>query len=848
MIAWFTRNDVAANLLLITIIAAGLYSLFRVLPVEMLPRIESSVINVTMSLRGSTPEDTEQALATRIEEAIKDLDGIKEYSSRSTENSTTVRIEALPNTNARDLLDDVKTRVDAINTFPSEADKPTISLQVFQQPAITVGVSGNVSEREIRELAESIRSELLEQPEITQVELEGVRDYEITVEIDRNTMREFDLTPNQIANAISQSSLDLSGGNLSSSGGDVLLRSVGQAYSKTEFDNIVLATNPNGSLLRLGDVAHVSDGFEEKAVLTRFNGKPAALISVSATGDQSILNVAERVRDYVKARQQTIGDVIQLDYWGDWSKYVKARISVLTMNALQGGLLVLLLLSIFLRPAVAFWVFLGIPASFCGAWLTLAFLGVSINMVSLFAFIVVLGIVVDDAIVTGESVYTHMQQSKNALDAAIKGTREVSVPVTFGIMTTVAAFMPLAFIDGDRGQIFAQITAVVVPVLLFSLVESKWILPAHLKHVNIHKPSDGNRIQQLQRKFASGFERAILTHYQPVLRFCLNNKRNTILAFFGLIIIIFTSVSVGHMRFTFWPTVPSDIIQMSLVMPNGTPHSVTDSHMERARKVAQDLQTDYQSEDGLSPIKHIMTRSGSNGGRSHIGFARLEIEHLDKQVDSRELAKEWRERLGPVPGAEELTVRAEMGRAGDPIDIQLIGSDFAVLEEVGEELKIFLTRFDGVFDIHDSFSDGKEELRIELTDEAHLLGISRADIIGTVRNTFFGLEAQRIQRGRDDVRVMIRAPIEERRSISDLDDILIQTPQNQQVPLSNLATLSPELSPSVIYRINGFRTLNVIADMDKNTVNMTALMADLRPFIDELQNHFRYLLLARHSA
>ena len=836
MIAWFARNDVAANLLMISIVLLGVYSLTRAITLEFFPQIESRVVNVQVTLRGATPEDAELGLATRIEEAIKDLQGIEEYTSESVEGSTQVSIEALDGYDARVLLEDVKSRVDAINTFPAGAERPVISLAERQRAAITLTIAGDVSELEMRELAEQLQQDVVQLPSVTQTELNGVRDYEVAVELRQDRLREYNLTLTQVANAISQSSLDLAGGNISALGGDVLIRSKGQAYRRDDFEEIVIQGDANGTLLRLGDIATVNDGFEEKAVRTRFNGRIAAILDVFSVGDQSVIEVADQVKAYVADRQETLSGNLELHHWNDRSITIKKRINTLTSNAIQGGILVILLLSLFLRPAVAAWVLIGIPVSFCGAWLLMPLLGVSLNIITLFAFIIVLGIVVDDAIVTGENVFSHLQKSDSGLDAAINGTREVAIPVTFGVITTIVAFIPLMFIDGRRGAIFGQIPLIVIPVLLFSLVESKFVLPSHLKHIKVGKDEEVNKLQRWQRNFASGFERAILKYYQPILQICIRNKLTTVLGFTGLLAIIITAIYTGHSRYTFFPRIPSETVVLNVTMPTGTPFEVTDSHMQRVLQAAQELQSEYTDEEtGVSVISDILTRTGSFGGLSHLGRARFELSPAEMRsidVSSLTLAKEWREKIGPIPGAENLAFRAEFGRTRDPIDVALRSENIETLELLSNDIQQQLETYDGVFDINDSLSIGKEELRIELKSEAYLLGITRADVISQVRQAFFGIEAQRIQRGRNDVRVMVRFPANERNSPTYLNNMLISNGDNVQIPLSQIATLVPDTSPTEIRRVDGYRVVNVRADVEKNRVNMTALSADLKQFLD----------------
>lgn len=835
MIAWFTRNDVAANLLMAGIILAGVYSLAKLIPLEVFPTIEPDRISVSVSLRGATPEDSELSVATRIEEAINDLEGVKEYTSYSGEGGAEVQLEVEDGYDPREVLDDVKNRVDAINTFPSDIERPIISLAVWKPDVITVTVSGDVTEREIRELAEHVREDLLQLQGVTQVELDSVRDYEISVEINQDKLREYQLTLAQVADAISNNSLDLSAGNIKADGGDILIRSKGQAYRQGEFESIVLKTHSDGTMLRLGDIASIHDDFEETAIRARFNGKLAAQVEVYRVGKQSAIEVADKVKAYIDSRQSSLPEGIALQYWDDDSQVVKARINTLVQNALQGGVLVILLLSLFLRPAVAFWVFLGIPVSFLGAFFLMPFFDLTINLVSLFGFIVVLGIVVDDAIVTGENVYSHLQSSESGLTAAIKGTQEVAVPVTFGVLTTVAAFTPLLFLEGHRGPIFAQIPAVVIPCLLFSLIESKFVLPAHLKHLKVTKRDTSE--QNWQERFSKGFENAILRYYRPALHWCLANRAITLVMFVGLLLTIFAAIFSGHTRFTFFPRIPSETVRVSLTMPTGTPFEVTDKHVRRMTEAAEVLKKKYSNDDGESVILNILSVTGGRGGVSHQGGVRFEIAPPDERVidvTSQQLSREWREQIGDIPGAEQLVLRAEIGRSSDPIDIELRASNFEQLSVVAERVKERLATYPPVFDIADSLADGKEELNIELKPEAYLLGVSRADIVRQVRQAFFGLEAQRIQRGRDDVRVMVRFPIEERDAVAHLNGMLIRTATGVEVPLNQLASFSPGQGPSSIHRINGYRTVNVTADVDKQSANMTTLQADLYDYVKGL--------------
>jgi len=834
MIAWFARNPVAANLLMVTILVGGFLAMTSGIRLEVFPPSDPDTITVRVSLRGATPEDIELGVAVRIEEAVKDLEGIDRIVSQSSEGSTNVSIEIAQGYDPRQLLDDIKGRVDAINTFPAETEKPVIGLRQRSFGVISVVVAGDYSEGEIRMFAEQVRDELLRIDDITQAELDAVRQYEIAVEVSPDRLREFDITLAEVGQAIRASSVDLSAGNVRTDGGDVLIRSKGQAYRRADFESIVVKTNPDGSIVRIGDVASVSDGFVEDAMRTRFNGKHAAFISVSRVGGQSAIEISELVKEYIESRQASLPVGLELSYWDDDSERLKDRLGIMGSSAVQGSILVILLLSLFLRPAIAAWVFLGIPISFFGTFITMYVFDVSLNMMSAFGFIIVLGIVVDDAIVTGENVYARMREGDKGLSAAIQGTKEVAIPVTFGILTTITAFGPLAFIEGRLGEVFQAIPMVVIPVLLFSLIESKLILPAHLSHINLHEHDHkATGFQAWQTRFADRFEHAILKYYQPLLKTALAHRYSTLAVFTGVLLIMFALISSGWTRFVTFQRLEGETATASLAMPAGTPFEVTDRHAERIYAAAVELQDKYRDPaTGQSMVTNILTTVSADS-------ARVEIETVPRQdrtieLSTETLGNEWRALIGRVAGAESLNFRSSFFRAGDPIDVQFSGNSLETLNTVGDELKQHLATYPGVFEIADSLSDGKEELQIELSPQGHLLGLTRSDIVGQVGQAFNGLQAQRIQRGRDDVRVLVRFPLGERSTIASLNEMLITTANGSQIPLANVAEILPGRGPSTIRRIDGYRVLNVTADVDKDNTNMTVMMASISSFLDDL--------------
>lgn len=840
MIAWFARNHVAANLLMLTLLVLGLGSLSLNVPLEVFPTVEPRIVSVTVSLRGATPEEVETGVSIKLEEAVQDMEGLLSIVSTSSEGRASLSLELDERYDANVLLADVKNRIDAINTLPSEAEIPVVSLAKRNREVVGVAVSGPISEQEVRQLAERTRDNLLRIEGVTQVTLDGVRNYEIRIEVDEQKLEQYGISMATVASAIAQSSRDFSAGNLLTSGGEVLIRSTGQAYTQSEFERIVVLSNQGGAMVTVGDLAKVLDAFEETPIRTRFNGEPAALIDVFRVGDQSAIDVANKVSNYVASIQQNLPEGVIVTTWRDRSKIVKKRLKTLTDNAIQGGILVFLLLTLFLRPAIAFWVCVGIPVSFMGAFLLMPVFGVTLNIISLFGFIIILGVVVDDAIVTGENIYSHLRRSENSLDAVINGTKEVAVPVTFGVLTTVAAFLPIAFIEGDRGKIFASIPVVVIPILLFSLIESKLVLPAHLKHLHIQRGGQQSRFDRYQQAFADGFERAILRYYQPALEWVLRFRYPFLAFFVGILLIVSAMLSSGWMKFIFFPKVQSEVARAYLEMPVGTPFELTDRWIVKMTDAAETLQKKYSSEtEGENVILNILSTSG--GSASHSGQVMFEIrppEERKSAITSAQLVDEWRSMVGAVPGSESLTYRAEIGRVGDPIDIQLKGKDFGPLVQVADQIKAKLAQYPTVFDITDSFSDGKEALELVLKPQAYLLGLTREHILSQVREAFFGFEVQRIQRGRDDVRVVVRYPESDRQTLRSLDQYLIQGPNGARVPLSQLVDFSPESSPAQIHRIDLQRTVNVRADIDKEATNMLVLQRELEQFIDDLLQQY----------
>ena len=846
LISWFTRNGVAANLLMVGIIGWGLFSLNSRLPLEVFPSFELDSITVRVPFRGASPTEVEESINIKIEEAIQDLTDIKTITSTAAEDLGTVRIDVDSTANVDDVLNDVKQRVDQISTFPSDADNPSVYTIARNREVISVVIAGPLAERDLRTLAARVRDDLEALPNVTQVTLSGVRDFELAIEVSEKTLIEYGLTFADVARAISNSSLNISAGAIKTAGGEVLIRTEGQGRKVEDFAKIPVISSADGTRITLAELANINDGFDENSLAQVYNGRSSIEIDVFRAGNQSAITVAQEVKDYIEETRLTMPDNVTIGYWRDRSRIVKARLQTLNKSALQGGLLVILLLALFLRPSVAFWVFLGVPVSFMGGLALMPTIGVTINLISLFAFILVLGIVVDDAIVTGENIYSHMRRNPNRLQAAIEGTQEVAIPVTFGVLTTVAAFMPLLLIEGVRGKIFAQIPMIVIPVLLFSLIESKFVLPAHMKHLNFHKPERPNPLSRLQRKVADGLEWIIRHWYQPCLAACMRQRYLTVSVFVGTAIIVFSLVTAGHVKFVFFPRIQSEVARASLVMPNGTPFETTQKHIERINNAAMELQKKHiDPETGLSIIEGIMSTAGSAGGgdagQSHLGRVMFEItppEERALQVTSRELVMQWRRAIGDIPGAKEINYRAEIGRGGSPVSVRLSGRDFDRLKIAAQKTKDKLATYPGIEDITDTFASGKQELILEIKPAAEQLGVTLSDLSTQVRQAFFGFEVQTIQRDRDDVRVVVRYPSSERQSLDNLQTMMIRTPDGSNVPFSEVADADIGRGFSSITRVDRKRTVNIEADIDKENTDIEAIKRELLQDMPEILANF----------
>jgi multidrug efflux pump subunit AcrB len=830
LIAWFAKNSVAANLLMIFLLLGGLWAMFTITK-EVQPKIVTNFITISVPYPGATPTDVEQGVIARVEEAIADIEGIDEIVSTAREGSASVRVEINPDYDILEAMDRIKMRVDAIPTLPAETEQPIYQRNTFTQEVIWVSVFGAVEERTLKEFAREVRDEIRALPAVTRAELVGTRDYEIAIELSEATLRAYGLTLDEVANAIRRSSLDLPGGRIRAEGGDILLRTVGQGYVGEDFLDIPVRTTADGSVLRVRDVAEVTDGFEDRPFYARHNGEPAAAIRVVGVGNQDALAISEQVRDYLGERRASLPNGISLDYWADISYYLQGRLNMMAENLFGGAVLVFVLLTLFLRLKLALWVMVGLITAFCGALFLLPAVGATINMISLFGFLVVLGIVVDDAIIMGESAYTEIREHGHSESNVINGVLKVAVPATFGVLTTIAAFTPIVLISGIQGQFFAAIGWVVILCLIMSLVESKLILPAHLAHMKMKPVDAGNegRFLRFQRRFSDGLYRFVDNWFIPRLKTMMARRYATLVSFIVVFILSFGLLSSGLVKSQFFPDVAGDFMRIDLTMNEGSAAEATHENMDRINAAMMEVQDELMAEfDREEPVvRAVFAWSGSqtSGGM----LVELEKEPASP-VALPEFERRLREKVGSLPGVLGLRIGGAGGPGGDGPDLsfQLVGNDIDQLQAAAVALEQRMAAYDGVFDVRNSGEGGLREMQLDIRPEAERLGLNQQTLARQVRQAFYGAEAQRIQRGQDEVRVMVRYPEEQRRSPGYLEDMRIRTADGNAVPISSVADMRPGTSPSSIRRYDRERSVSVTGRVDKEVAEVGRIAGEIR--------------------
>ncbi|QYK13681.1 efflux RND transporter permease subunit [Shewanella rhizosphaerae] len=841
IIAWFARNSVAANLLMFALLIGGLFSTVLINK-EVFPSFELNYLQITVAYPGAAPQEIEEGINIKIEEAIQDISGIKKVTSVASEGSGSVTIEVEDGFDAQDILDEAKLRIDAIATFPDNIEKPNIFRIKPENNVIWVSVYGDMNLHEMKELAKSIREEITALPAVTRAQVTGVRDYEIGIEVSEDKLREYGLSFADVAMAVRNSSIDLPGGSIRAEDGDILLRTKGQAYTGDDFAKIVVKTRKDGSRIMLPEVANIRDDFEERLEYTRFNGKPAAIIEVLSVDDQNALDISSQVKAYVEERRATLPASAQLDTWGDLTHYLKGRLNMMLSNMFYGALLVFIILALFLDLRLAFWVMMGLPVCFLGAMLLMPLepFSLSINMLTLFAFILVLGIVVDDAIVIGESAYTEIERHGHSLDNVIKGAHKVAMPATFGVLTTIAAFIPMLMVSGPMAIIWKSIGLVVILCLAFSLVESKLILPAHLAHLKPRRPSPNpNLFVRFKTALNNKVQHFIHHSYRSFIGRCIEHRYNVVATFVGVLILSVALVASGKVRWVFFPDIPSDFIQVRLEMDVGSSEANTLKVVKEIENALYVMNDQMEDEYGYPVVKHSFINMGSR--TSAFIFAEL-TKGEDRDVDGVTIADAWRKALPELISVKKLNINASTNDAGGDISFRLTSSDLEQLSQAADELKQKLRTYEGVYDISDNYSSGSHEIRLAIKPEAEALGLTLSDLASQVRYGFYGYEAQRILRNKEEVKVMVRYPLEQRRTLGHLENMMIRTPQGTSVPFSSVADIELGDSYSSITRVDGRRAITVIANANKNVVEPSKVVGEIqKDFLPYLESKYRHI-------
>ncbi len=852
ILAWFAGNHVAANLLMLFILLAGTVTGLS-MKLEVFPEISLDRISISMVYPGASPAEVEESIITRIEEKIAGLEGIKRIDSESREGFGSVSIEVMKDWDLKELLDDVKAEVDRITTFPEEAEAPIVRQLTQRVQVINIAVYGDAPESTIKHLTENIKNDITNLPGITYAELFGIRLGEIHIEISEHTLRRYGLTIDKVAEAVRKTSLDLPAGSIKTEGGEILIRTKGKRYHAGDYSDVPVITGPDGTLITLGQIADLKDGFEDVDLVTRFNGKPSGVVKVYRVANQNALEVTDTVKEYIKRIKLNLPHGINIDFYSDRSEILRSRINLLLRNMAIGLVLVSILLGLFLNVRLAFWVTLGIPVSFAAGLLILPKCDVSINMISLFAFITVLGIVVDDAIVIGENIYRKQNEGTKGLAGAIEGAIEVGRPVIFSVLTTIAAFLPLLMASGTMGKVMRNIPIVVIVVLLGSLVESLLILPAHLARAKYRTTYNGKGPRK-EKRMSLWLRQIINGPYRRLVDFCVRWRYATLATGIAMLLAVTGVWKGGVIKFTLFPEVEGDLLICSLTMPTGTPFERTRQIAGRLERSAKEVlkRIDKDRPKGEPSLyKHSITSIGYQGGShgpmaagpqegSHLAQIKIELlESEQRDVSAKELAGLWREEVGVVPDVEAITFQSALFTIGNPVEVHMSLKDHDQLIRVADELKEKLKGYSGVFDITDSFLPGKMEMQLKLKPTARSLGLKLGDLARQVRHAFYGAEALRLQRGEDEVKVMIRYPESERNTLNSIEQMRIRTADGYEVPFKEVAKINMERGYTSIIRAQRQRVIKVIADVDTTIANANEVRMDLEKHVmPQLEKHY----------
>ena len=827
-IAWMAQHSIAANLLMILLIGGGIWTAFNIQK-EVYPAFDLDIVNVSVSYPGAAPSEVEQGILRPVESAIRGIEGIKVISSTAREGSGSTRIELVTGTDRMKAFQDIDQAVNRIRTFPDDAEEPEVTLVSPQREVMNIVLYGPVGIWTLRKLAEQLRDRFLADPAITQVELGNAPDYVTHVEIPQYRLREYGLTLGQVASLIRRSSEDVPAGTVETNAGEVLLRLKERRQWADEFEKIEIISTSSGAAVTLGEIATITDGFEESGFHSQFNQTPSVEVDIFRVGDQSPLEIAERVEAIMADVETTLPAGVEWRIDSNSAKDYEQRLSLLLKNGFMAIGIVLLILAVFLEIRLAFWVMMGMTISFVGSILFLPLVGVSINMISMFAFLVVLGIVVDDAIVVGENVYEFRQKGMDHMSAAIKGAREISTPVTFSIITTIVAFVPLLFMPGTTGKFWAPLPAVVIIVLAISLLEALYILPAHLAHSSSQPHTGfGRRIHGWQQSFSHAFSRFVDTHYRHLLDLCLRHRYISLSAAIAIFVVVAGYGTSGHMGMIMMPEVAADEIEAGIRLPVGT----TPDQAARVAGLVTASTRRMFDEHNLYEV--------AEGVKTNVrGGSFIDVEIVMRPPDEHDMSAEeiialWRDQIGDIEGVSQITFEAERGPGGwrQDISIDLSHSDIEVLEAASQAFLLRVQEFEGATNVNDNYDKGKAQFDFTLLPEGRNLGLTPADVGQQVRDAFYGALALRQIRGTDEIEVRVKLPKEDRKDIQSFADLVIMTPDGVEVPLLEVVEVKRGAAFSSINRRDGRRVVNVSLDVEpKREVSrvLEAIQAETLP-------------------
>ena len=807
-IAWMAGRSVTANLLMLVLLIGGMFMAGQIRK-DVFPDFDLDLVTISIVYPGASPEEVERGTIFAVEEAIADLEGIKEVTSVAREGSGTVTAEINEGEDISRIAQDIKNAVDRITSFPGDVEEARVSVPNRRRYVVSMALFGDQPEMVIREMAEMVRDRLLMDKDISYVELSGIKDYEISIEVSQKALRTLGLTLNDIAGKISRATVEVPGGVIRTESGDVLVRVSERRDYGSEFGPIPIISSPGGTKVLLEDIAVIRDDFEETDNFATFNGQPAILLEVYRVGKQSPITVSKAVHRQLEELNHSLPEGLTLVSRNDRSEIYSQRLHLMTRNGYLGLGLVFILLALFLEPRLAFWVSLGIPISFLGSMLILPAIGVTFNMISMFAFIVTLGIVVDDAIVVGENVYFYRQKGHGWLDAAITGTRDIAKPVVFSVLTNMVTFLPLFFVPGFMGKVFREIPLVVISVFFISLIECLFILPAHLGHTK----SDGKMwllgpVYSLQQRFSGFVSRMIREWYGPFLRFALRWRYITFSTGITILILTFGYVKSGHLGFELFPKIESDYAMVTANLPFGTS---VDRTREVQRILVEAAEKVKNENGGKQLVEGIYARVNGSQARIRVYLTPPKV----RTISTAEVTRLWRKEVGELSGLESIKFESDAGGPGRgaAISVELSHRDTGVLEPAGAEIAAALEQYPKVIDVDDGFSPGKQQIDFKIKPEAQSLGLQAADVARQVRQAYYGAEAIRQQRGRDEVKVMVRLPREERVSEYHLEEMILRTPDGGEIPLLEAVTLERGRADTSIERRDGRRVITVSADV-----------------------------------